>query len=93
MKIALDYDGTYTADPELWNKFIANAVECGHDVFCVTMRNALTELILFVPMKVYYTNRQAKMDYCKTNGIKVDIWIDDKPGWIFDDAPSREGLI
>lgn len=89
MIIALDYDGTFTVNPSLWAKFVHDCKICNYEVICITMRNSLTELIdIYVPMKVYYTNRQAKMDYCKANNIKVDIWIDDNPGWIFDDASS-----
>ena len=32
MRIALDYDGTYTADPDLWDKFI-NSCRDKHDVW------------------------------------------------------------
>ncbi len=89
--IALDYDGTYTDDPVLWELFIKNALNCGHTVLCITMRYPETEKIaLNIP--VYYTKRQSKMNFCKANNIDIDIWIDDKPGWIFDDAPSYEPI-
>lgn len=38
MKIALDYDDTYTKDPELWDSFIAEAKERMHEVTFVTLR-------------------------------------------------------
>lgn len=38
MNIALDYDGTYTNDPDLWMAFVNNAIARGHQVFVVTMR-------------------------------------------------------
>ena len=38
MKIALDYDDTYTQDPELWLRFVKDALERNHDVRVVTMR-------------------------------------------------------
>src|ERR1700722_1875454 len=38
MIIALDYDGTYTRDPDLWDAFIDAAQERGHTVICVTNR-------------------------------------------------------
>ena len=37
--ISLDYDRTYTADPGLWDQFIALARSRGHEVVCVTGRN------------------------------------------------------
>lgn len=36
--IALDYDKTYTADPVLWETFIAAAKHRGHSVIIATMR-------------------------------------------------------
>lgn len=38
MNIALDYDGTYTADPDMWLRFVEEAQAAGHKVFIVTMR-------------------------------------------------------
>ena len=40
MNIALDYDGTYNRDLKLWDEFIFNAVERGHDIRIVTFRHA-----------------------------------------------------
>ncbi len=90
MKIALDYDGTYTIDPDFWNDFIALAKEYKHEIKCVTMRRYPDEQITIPTIPVTYTNRQAKMAYCKEHNIQIDIWIDDKPGWIFDNAASYE---
>lgn len=80
MKIALDYDGTYTEDKELGRDFILMAQRRGHEVTIVTMRHA-HEAITDAPCDVIYTSRQAKGKSCV-----ADIWIDDNPHWIFDDA-------
>ena len=80
MIIALDYDKTYTVDPELWISFIETAQSRGHDVKIVTMRYP-EETIDNVPCDVVYTSRQAKRK-C----FSADIWIDDSPHWIFEDA-------
>jgi hypothetical protein len=79
MQIALDYDGTYTADKELWDAFIELAQKRGHDVVCVTMRHPTEPIAMPVP--VIYTSRKAKHSFAPSA-----IWIDDKPGWIFHDA-------
>lgn len=87
MIINLDYDKTYTADKFMWNKFIVLAKECGHTIICITMRyDDEEERLSNMPMQVYYTSRKAKKIWADTNGIAVDIWIDDTPAWLFGDA-------
>lgn len=34
----LDYDDTFTADPDLWRQFVSDALRRGHAVVCVTGR-------------------------------------------------------
>ena len=77
MLIALDYDGTYTADPELWDGFIRSATERGHTVKILTMRFP-HEPIENPPCEVVYTSRQPKY-----NHIPADIYIDDMPQFLF----------
>jgi len=43
MLIVIDFDGTYTNDPALWDAFIKMAKENYHEVFCATMRYEDTE--------------------------------------------------
>lgn len=91
MKIALDYDGTYTADPRLWFAFVKLAQTLGHTVLCVTMRSKEEardmdpELIVEVSQLIC-TNRKAKKPFVEDLGINIDIWIDDNPEWILHDA-------
>lgn len=77
MLIALDYDGTYTADPVLWDSFIAKAKERGHKVKIATMRHP-SEPIPDIGLDVVYTSRKAKFG-C----MPADIWIDDNPQYLF----------
>lgn len=86
MKIAVDYDGTYSADPELFNIFIRCAKNRGHEVFIVTMRHDMEQerVCSIVPCPVFYTGRQAKMEHMRNRGHEFDIWIDDMPHLIFD---------
>lgn len=84
MLIALDYDGTYTKDKFLWDRFIADATKCGHSVICFTMR--YPDEIIKIPCDVIYTSRQAKKKFSEQAGYMVDIWIDDRPAWLFEDA-------
>jgi hypothetical protein len=80
MRIALDYDKTYTADPVLWDGFARDALARGHDVFVVTMRMP-SEPVESVSLPVVYTSRKAKSSI-----VEADIWIDDCPQYIFEDA-------
>lgn len=90
MKIALDYDGTYSADPLMWDRFIHHAWSCGHEVRIVTARDerfdrtsALAELEQRIP--VIYCRGVAKQWYLTHfgDGFVPDIWIDDRPQSIF----------
>lgn len=80
LKIALDYDGTYTADPVLFDLFVEAAHQLGHQVTIVTMRYPHEE-IRHAPCEVVYTSRKAK-----STVFQADIWIDDKPHWLLNDA-------
>ena len=88
MFIALDFDETYTQDPDLWCKFIDEARDNEHEVYIVTARpddgdNFDIELskachVLKVP--VIYCHYTPKRFYCKeVYGITFDVWIDDSP--------------
>jgi hypothetical protein len=91
LTIALDYDGTYTADPDLWLAFILNAQSRGHEVILVTMRT-FEELENIDPrldgviFRRVPTARAAKMKFCESFDIRPDIWIDDQPHFLFTDA-------
>lgn len=80
MKIALDYDQTFTADRDLWIPFVALAQMRGHEVAFVTFRppafgNDDIEADakrLGIPV-VYSAGRQ------KSHCHDADVWIDDMP--------------
>jgi hypothetical protein len=86
MKIALDFDGTYTRAPRFWNGVIEDALDAGHEVRIVTFRKstmtdpALDWLAQQIP--VIYTEYQQKRAFCRSLGWEPDIWIDDQPEFI-----------
>lgn len=100
MTIAIDYDGTYTRDPQMWNKIIRLFKEKGHRVVCATMRypetvqfhNGHTEAadvlnnLAHLVDEVYFTSRQAKAPFLKEKGVHVDIWVDDNPRWLYENS-------
>lgn len=95
MKIALDYDLTYSRDPEFWDDFIALALLHGHDVRGVTARGkALDRTAPLVALEqkipVIYTNGVAKRWFCTYHhvGFIPDIWIDDKPEAVLENSQT-----
>ena len=88
MKIALDFDDTYTRDPLLWDRFIRDALNNGHDIRIVTFRKktmtdpALGQLSTLIP--IIYTGFEQKRSFCNKEGFIVDVWIDDSPEFIVD---------
>jgi hypothetical protein len=92
MVICIDYDGTYTQDPSLWDEFINSAKAAGHRVICATMRyedtegNEVKSSLAHLVEKIYFTNRLAKVAWLKERGVKPDVWIDDSPFWLLNNA-------
>ena len=90
MVIGLDYDGTFTADPELWRRFIADAVLCGHKVVCVTGRKVAIDFTrsprLPDCVPVVLAGDEWKREAAARAGHLVDVWIDDMPEMV---APTR----
>ena len=80
MKISIDYDNTFSADPEGWRQVIDLMISRGHEVICITKRPAwkMQEVIDSVPVKVIGADR-FKIEAATMAGHKVDVWIDDKP--------------
>ena len=80
MKIALDYDETFTAAPVLWKQFIALCKEYGHEVKFVTNRDGR-----FDNDDILADASDCGIPIIFTNGLqkehvyKADVWIDDSP--------------
>lgn len=92
MVIALDWDGTFTADVWFWTKFTKLAKSCDHQVFVVSMRYQDEEIRLPADAEVdriIYTSRKAKTTFLASLGIFPDIWIDDMPAFLMFDAIGR----
>ena len=79
MKIALDYDETFTKDPKFWRKFIDQCHLADHEVMIVTFRDPSIPIEAELPIDVYYTSYRAKRDHMTNIGINIDVWIDDSP--------------
>lgn len=87
MNIAIDFDDTYTQDPDLWFKFIDQCYIAEHNVWIVTARPddgdnfdiESSRSVLLQKVNVIYTGYQPKRNFCKKLGIEIDVWIDDSP--------------
>jgi len=91
MNISLDYDNTYTRDPVMWDAIVDMMKRYGHTVYVVTMRypseGAEVEKYLADKVeRIIYTSRKGKMDYVQQQLLSIDIWIDDMPWFIVNDA-------
>jgi hypothetical protein len=91
--IVIDYDFTFTADPELWTEFVLSAQKKGHEVMCVTLRShkiesEYEEVVNSIGKfcNIIFTSRNAKKKYLMDRGIYPNIWIDDEPEHIFKSA-------
>jgi hypothetical protein len=86
VKIALDYDDTYTKDPIFWNEFLLSAKDHSHDVMIVTYRSTDMPIDHNPGIPVFYTGWKAKREFMEKHGIKIDVWIDDTPELILQSA-------
>lgn len=78
--IAIDYDNTYSADPELFDVFIAEAKKRKHLVICVTFRDKEKHGAVDIKgVEVFYTSGMKKREYMKAQELEPSIWIDDMP--------------
>lgn len=87
MIIGLDYDDTITRDYFSWAEFIRFFISKGHCVYIVTWRfpdetDQNLEALRKIVTGIHFTGRKAKEKYMYSQGIKVDVWIDDNPSAI-----------
>lgn len=100
MNISLDYDGTYTEDPDLYLAFVQMALKRGHKVYVVTVRYPSEctaamgfDFRLSALVPVLATSRMAKRPFVAQRGIEIHIWIDDNPQAVDADAVMIWGTI
>lgn len=87
MIIALDYDDTFTRDPQGWVEAINVLKDRGHTVYGVSMRydaemSSMDKAYLKLVDKLYLTQRRKKREYMDNLQVMIDVWIDDTPEFI-----------
>ncbi len=90
MLIALDYDQTYTRDPDFWDIVISAGRARGHEFVCVTQRPhppGSTRSERVPPIPVVCAGEEFKEDAARRAGYRVHVWIDDMPSTINQPIP------
>lgn len=101
MIIAIDYDGTWSADPELFADIARMATARGHEVWCVTARcSTMMGPVLKSAGAVLGEDRclsagrlAKSVAFLRARGREADVWIDDAPETIRPLEIRRSGLI
>lgn len=85
MRIALDYDTAYAADPGLWDAFIDDAKSRGHEVHCIAQREVSDTVAVSASpaMLIHYIGNQKKMMYAQREGLVINLWIEGLPTQLY----------
>ena len=91
MIIAMDYDDTFSKDPDGWAHVARAMAGRGHKIIGCTMRypdetDGMSTLYGEVCEQVHFSSRVAKRDYLASKGVVPDVWIDDRPDFIVSSA-------
>lgn len=90
LTIAIDFDGTWTADAALWQEFLRMAAARGHRLIIATGRTEpsadMARHGLPPGLPVVFCGPRPKRSVVESRGYAVDIWIDNEPGTI---EPAR----
>lgn len=90
MNIAIDFDNTFSSDPDLFKSFIKICESRNHKCYIVTMRNGTDEDRKEIEsttggmLPVIYCGHTFKRKVTSQMGINIHIWIDDLPAGIDD---------
>ena len=97
LTIAIDFDGTFSADPDLWREIVGvmTGRRYGHKCILVTNRpeamgnDVRAEVGDLMP--IVFAGAQSKRSAAENAGYFVNIWIDDNPGFIGVDGVQYVG--
>lgn len=87
VKVALDFDDTYTKDPSTWQALVSKMKESGWEVRFVTFRDDfggynnhdIVAAAGAMELEIIYTAGKQKKPFCAMVGFEPDFWIDDMP--------------
>tara|TARA_B100001750_G_C15036269_1_gene364351 strand:+ start:284 stop:571 length:288 start_codon:yes stop_codon:yes gene_type:complete len=90
--IVFDYDGTLTEFPDQLLPLVEAFKKAGHRVILATMRHDNSaerlpfEIEALFEHGIVYTGRKAKYPVVLEKYGKADLWIEDQPHFLFNDA-------
>jgi hypothetical protein len=84
LTVAIDFDGTFAADPIVWRAVAELLKARGHTVIMVTQRTEnfradVAEVVGLDWLRIIFASGKSKEDAALDSGFKVNIWIDDAP--------------
>ena len=92
LTLSIDFDRTFSADPQLWGEFARKAVADGNTVVMVSRRPDTPEDRQTVTdtlgdyadafSQVLLVGDRLKDEAAKEAGVEVDVWVDDSPQFI-----------
>ena len=91
---AIDYDGTFSADPALFRLFVNLLRAHGHESVLVTGRSdegpfgAEVKRAVGNLMPIVFAAGDWKKEAAAKAGYKIDVWIDDHPEYV-----ARQNLV
>lgn len=105
LTIAIDFDDTFSADPDLWREFVRIATGRRYKHICILVTNRTEEKGNDVRaevgdlMPIVFAGEFSKRSMAANAGYLVDIWCDDSPElvevdglrYVGTDRPNPEG--
>jgi HK97 family phage portal protein len=98
LTISIDFDRTFSADPQLWGEFARKSVAEGNTVVMISRRpeedrqvvtDTLGEYADAFSQVLLVGGDTLKAEAAQAAGIDVDVWVDDSPQTITDEpAPA-----
>lgn len=83
----------------MWAEVFGTLINCGHSILIVTMRNGSEAdredverwrglaNVIYKTTVIYCGERGLKDEVCRSEGYRVDIWVDDMPDSIRQPVP------
>jgi hypothetical protein len=98
MTISIDFDRTFSADPQMWGEFAKKAVADGNTVVMISRRpesdreeviSSLGDYAESFSQGLRVGGEPLTADAADAAGINVDVWVDDSPQTITDKQVKR----